>query len=60
MSLTKQITGGKFIKELLLLASGADGLVWLVMLGFFSLKQKKNLGTGLLCLKVRVLQMCNG
>lgn len=47
MSLTKQITGGKFIKELLLLASGADGLVWLVMLGFFSLKQKKNLGTGL-------------
>lgn len=32
MSLTKQITGGMFIKELLLLASGADGLVWLVML----------------------------
>lgn len=41
MSLTKQITGGKFIKELLLLASGADGLVWLVMLEFSSKSRKK-------------------
>lgn len=39
-SLTKQITGGKFIKGLLLLTSGADGLVWLAM-SFFFLGKKK-------------------
>lgn len=63
MSLTKQITGWKFIKELLLLASGADGLVWLVMLVFFFffLEQKNKFRDWtLLCLKVRVLQMCDG
>lgn len=41
MSLAKQISGGEFIKELLLLASGADGPVWLVMLGVK--KKKKSL-----------------
>lgn len=59
-SLTKQITGGKFIKGLLLLTSGADGLVWLAMSFFFLGKKKMFRDWTLLYLKVRVLQMCNG
>jgi len=41
-NLTKQITGGKFRKELLLLASAADSLACYVVF-FFSLKIEKSI-----------------